>query len=132
MFISRKAEVAKITIDSFEPTFIFILGLELLSGIGVDSKSKLVEGFKKIINESPEFKVFFIIASGTMEDCGALRSAITHVILDASTIQHQSQLKISDHFPDTVDPPLGVYYLATSETNKCRKFKKMIFDKEII
>lgn len=131
-FKAKEATTTKLTIDSFDPVYMFLIEVDSLSGIGVDSKTKLVGALKKVIKESPEYKIFFIISTGTLEECTDLRTTFTHVLLDSSTTQHQSQMKLADHFPDTVDTALGVYYLATSESNRCRKFKKMIFEGEIL
>lgn len=124
-------DVKKLTVNTLKPQFIFIHGLELIAQLGVDSKTARVEAFKKIINESPEYKVFFIISTSTMEDCYSLRSAITHVLCDNLTSQMQGHLKIADHYPDMCSSSLGIYYLGTAEQNRCRKFKKMIFKGEL-
>lgn len=124
-------EMKKVTIESFVPSYIFILGLEQLSGIGIDGKSARIEAFKKIINESPEYKVFFILSSSTLEDCATLRTAVSHVLCDNLTTQMQGHLKIGDYYPDKTEPFLGIYYLATEEKNRCRKFKKMIYKGEV-
>ena len=131
LYKSLKHDMSKVTLNSFVPQYIFIVGLELLSGIGVDGKTQRVEAFKKIINESPEYRVYFIISTSSLEDCYSIRTAITHVLCDNLTSQMQGHLKIADYYPDSVEPFLGVYYLSTAETNRCRKFKKMIYKGEV-
>ena len=131
-FKSMKVEVRKLTQNDLKPQFIIISGLEQIGTLGVDSKNKRVEDFKKIINESPEFKVFFIVSTQTMEDCAILRTAFTHVLCDNLNSSMQGHLKIADYYPDQASPALGIYYLSTAEENRCRKFKKMIYEGEIL
>lgn len=131
LYKNMKHDMSKVVLDSFVPQYVFVVGLELLSGVGVDGKTQKVEAFKKIINESPEYKVYFIISTASLEDCYSIRTAITHVLCDNLTTQMQGHLKIADYYPDSVEPFLGVYYLSTAETNRCRKFKKMIYKGEV-
>lgn len=121
-----------ITYDRFPPTVFWILGLNRIVGLGRDSKTNYVEAFKSTLLDSSEVNIRFFIFNTTMEDTAQLRSGIRWFIMEDVISNELSRIKCED-FPTSRAPILGVLYdsLAPSET-KCYKFKKMLFDGEII
>jgi hypothetical protein len=130
-FIAYGFETKKISLSAFDTKFVVVVGLESIIGLGVDSRSSNVDVLKGFIRESSEYNVHFVVSAANIDDTYSLRTVFNHVIcsdLFSSTI---SQLKIADEYPDTCASILGIYYDATRESDKCRKFKKMKFNGEI-
>jgi hypothetical protein len=130
-FIAFGCETKKVTLDVFDTKFVILIGLELILGLGVDSKSMNVEAFKSWTRESPEYKVHFIVTSANLEDTYQIRTSFTHVVCSDLLSSMINQLKILDDYPSACSSVLGVYYNASWEVNKCRKFKKMKLNGEV-
>jgi hypothetical protein len=125
-------EVNKITREALKPQYVIIHGFEQISDLGIDAKMPVLNRFKKLLYTAPENRVFFIISTSTLEDASVLRTCLNHGLMDNLTMQMQGHLKIGDFYPENCAPYLGIYYNSTLESDRCRKFKKMLYKGEIL
>lgn len=125
----------------YTPVYVFCVGWESASGIGIEQNYRCVESFKPILNKAPSVGVHFIFAfkSKPLESCSFIPNACSHRIvglmpqdgtffIDSSTVE-----KLPDKDKDA--GLFAVYKYGATET-KFRiyqhKFKGTIKSREVV
>ena len=132
MFHDYNCSSCKLVYNNLPPTFVWILGMHKLLGLGRDRKNANVQKLKKALQDSYEAAVHYMLFTATMEDMDDLLSGIRWYILDDTPVKEITKIKAGDYYPAQKAEVLGVLYDQSAPTDKCMKFKKMILDDEIV
>ena len=133
LFASYKAygaENIRLTRDMLPHSFIWLVGLNRIQGLGTAPKMRDVDKLKQVLLDCSEYNIRFIMLSSTLEDITEIVPGTRYAILDGTPSQEQSKLKCTDSYPPTLRPILGIYY--DNILKECFKFKKMLFNGEIL
>ena len=113
--------------------YCWLLGVTKLNGLGRDSKTQNVNAMKKLFMDCSEVNVRFIWFASTMEDVTELAKGTRWFILDGAPSNDLNKIKAADEYPAQVSSVLAVLFDTQAKVGeKCLKFKKMIFDGEIV
>lgn len=124
------ADKCQINAADFKPMYCWILGLDQLIGIGRDSKSSKVTDLKKILMDSSEVAVRFLIFTSSLEDIGDLKVGIKWYV--GKMTQRQCNTIKCETYPTEVNGVLTVLYDSITEPRECYKFKKMYLNDELV
>lgn len=122
-----------VTYKDFPKMFVWVLGLNKIQGLGRDTKSKYVDELKQYLIDGSAVSVRFIFFTTTVEDMADIVKACRWFICESLTTLQIAKIKAGDFYPTQVGGGLGVLFdvNAEKESEKCRKFKKVILDGEI-
>lgn len=124
-FDEDKAEPHKMPL-----TYVWMLGMHKIIGIGRDGNSKQYEPLKAILQDGPKYNMRFIVTTNHFEEgCAILRKACRWFIFEG-TLENVYTRVATDTYPKNVPSVLSVIY--DIETNSCVKYKKMFYDDEPI
>lgn len=130
-FEDGDADARALTTKDFKPMYAWILGMDQLIGVCRDSKSSKVDKLKKLLMDSSEVAVRFLIFTGNTEAVRDLREGIKWFI-GKFTPRQCSAIDCGDYYPTEVDGVLTVLYESSNENKGCYKFKKMYLDDEMV
>lgn len=119
-----------ISADLFPATYIWIVGLQRIQGIGRDAKTSLVSRLKQIMFDSCLVNIRFILLATNIDDSDDLLKAVKYAIYDNANNSQINKLKATDYYPEIIPSQLGVLVNTTEKT--ALKFKKMFLEGEII
>lgn len=124
-FNEDKAEPSKMPL-----TYVWMLGMNKIIGIGRDSNARQYEALKSILQDGPKYNVRFIITTSHFDEgCLILKKSCRWFIFEG-TLDNVHTKVTSDTYPKIVPSVLSVLY--DIETNSCVKYKKMYYDDEPI
>jgi hypothetical protein len=121
-----------VTLKDLPPAYFWDIGIDRIIGLGRSSKSKYVQEYLKVLQDSSAVACRFIIVTASMEDINALLGGIRWVLMESLTTSEINKIKCSEYYPDTVLNKLAVLWDKSDSINPCKKFKKMLHDGEII
>lgn len=119
-----------ITPDVFPATYIWVVGLQRIQGIGRDSKSGPVSQLKQVMFDSCLVNVRFILLASNIDDTAELLKAVKYAIYDNADNSQINKIKAGDYYPEIIPKQLGVLINTTDKT--ALKFKKMFLQGEIL
>ena len=114
------------------PVYFWDIGLQNELDFGRSSKSRELEKFVRVLQESTEAACRFILVTKTMSEIESLRDGIRWVILDSVAPSELGKLKCQDDYPDTVSKNLAVLFDKSDKEDPAKKFKKLMLTGEII
>lgn len=129
MFTAYGAAARQITYQDLPETFMWVLGLNKVMGIGRDPNTKKIETFKQTLQECAQVNIRYLIFTTNLEESNAIRSGIKWYILDVPNRSDVNMLKCQDDFPESVSGVLAVLIDADDKTRPM-KFKKLFFNDE--
>ena len=129
-FEDGNANARPLSSKDFKPFYCWLLGLDQLIGIGRDSKHQKVTELKKILMDSSEVAVRFLIFTGNLEELGDLKIGIKWYI--GKLTQQQCNTIKCYSYPEEVNGVLSVLYNSVTDPKDCYKFKKMYLDDELV
>lgn len=113
--------------------YFWIVGADRVIGLGRSSKSRCVEDLLKCMQDSCEVNCRYIMLTSTYTDITLLLGGMKWFILDNLSASEITKIKCGDQYPSEVSGRLAVLRDFTDTSlNSCKKFKKMLFDGEII
>ena len=121
----------KVTKTNFPKVYDWVLGLDKIIGLGRSVKSKYLEEFKVMLQSATDVNVRFILFAMDLSESYDLRDAIHWVLIDESDDSLIRNIKC-ECFPMSKSAGLAVLYDRMEAGGACYKFKKMLFDKEIV
>lgn len=116
--------------DDFSMTFIWLLGLDKISGYGRDTMSSEDTKIKSILLLSTGVNVRFIMNIKNIDDFSAFVIGVRWVLLDQPSPNMARKVKAADFCPESCSKYLGI--LIDNVNKTASKFKKLCFDGEVI
>lgn len=129
-FHSMNADSKHIYKLDLVPTFIWILGINKMIGLGRDSKSSMMEDFKKILFDANETNTRFMVVSSSTEEMGALKSAFKYFLLGRVQENQVSRIGLADFYPNQIADKMCVLCCPTDDKYSTCKFKQMLLEGE--
>ena len=121
------------TYEDLPQVFVWILGLNKIQGLGRDTRSKNVEALKQLMLDASSVNIRYIVFTNTFDDMADLsKNGIRWFLCDTLNLQMINRIGASDYYPTQISGGLCVLYDKIVDGPKCRKFKKMFFDGEVI
>ena len=128
-----KCENARLTLDKFPVQYIWMINIDRTFGLGRDPDRRSIMALKRIMQDSSEMKIRFIVSLMELTELSDIINAFRYVIIDGLKSREKSLLKISDDdYPEYKSNNLGMLYIPQNQENKILKFKKMMLDGELI
>lgn len=121
----------KVEKQNFPKVYNWVLGLDKIIGLGRSVKSKQIEEFKTMLQTSVDVNVRFIIFAMDLSEAYDIRDAIHWVLIDESDNSLLQNVKC-ECFPMSKSNGLAVVFNKMDAGGSCYKFKKMLFNKEIV
>lgn len=122
----------RLVVNKIPPTYIWILGLDRMMGLGRDCVTKNVTLLKQYMQDAVEVNTRYVLVTSTLGDCNDLHSAIRWYILDGIASAEINKIKAGDYYPNQILPGLAVMIdMMKSQESRCFKFKKMLGDNEL-
>lgn len=123
----------QLVLEKLPVLYIWIVGADRVIGLGRSSKSRNIDDLLKCMQDSCEVNCRYILFTTTYTDITQLLGGMRWFILDNLATSEITKLKCGDQYPAEVSGGLAVLRDSSDVTlNSCKKFKKMIFDGEII
>lgn len=123
-------ETVRVDKRKFIPIYVWIIGYERILGYGRNPSSRCLNRLKTALQDCCEFGVRFIVVTKTFEEGSDICSSLRYYLLENPSPKELTRIKC-ESYPPQKPAVLGVLYDATDRDN-CYKFKKLIFDKEIV
>lgn len=123
-------ETVRVDKKKFIPVYTWIIGYERILGYGRNPNSRQLARLKSALQDCSEFGVRFIIVTKTFEEGSEICTALRYYLLENPSPKELTKIKC-ESYPQQKPAVLGVLYDSTDREN-CYKFKKLIFDKEIV
>lgn len=120
-----------LTLDRVPDLNVWLLGLDKVLGIGIDSKSRNLQSLKKLLYDGNSANVRFTIFASTLDEIGDLNDMIHWYIFDNPVSRDLNKAKVQDDYPEQVGKSLAVMCDKKQPALGCLKFKKLFFDGEI-
>lgn len=131
MYAAYGASQTKLELDSLPPVFIWVLGAERILGLGRDTKTKFVESFKKLLQDSNSANMRFVMAVSTFDEFSSLKEAFKYYVMDNILQRDITKVGLGDDYPESISKVLAVMYDKDNPNDGCLKFKKMFFSDEL-
>lgn len=118
-----------LTADMFPATYIWILGLQRIQGLGRDPKTTPLNDLKQILFDCCLVNVRFILTATNLDETAEVMKGVKYIIMDNATDALVTKIKATDYYPTIVPSQLGVLVNTTDKV--AQKFKKMFFEGEL-
>lgn len=120
------------TVELLPKAFVWVLGLNKILGLGRDPKTKFIDELKKTLFDCSTVGVRFLIFTNDVNgDTKPLLHGIRWFVLEGIDSKGVNNVGASDFYPPEVSSVQGVLFDKLDAEEKCRKFKKMVFEGEI-
>lgn len=120
----------KLTKYEMPPIFNWILGIDRVIGLGRDQKMNAMNMLKSALQDSTAVNVRFVIFATDIRELRALYKELRWVFFDNLNTSEQTGIGCDEDYPATINKRLAVLF--DRGELKCMKFKKMLFDDEIL
>lgn len=110
---------------------IWMLGIDRLLGLGIDSKSRWMENFKLLLIDCNSANVRFTMFANTFAEFTTIRDLIHWYIMDHPIMNDITKIDKEGTYPDNVGGSLAVLLDTKNKSVGCQKFKKLFYDGEI-
>lgn len=117
--------------EDFPLTYVWLIQLNNMRGIGLDPDRKFPEKFKNILYRSCQVNIRFILTATNIEEAGDYLKACKYGLIEGQETRFVNKFggSVPDCYPKLTTPTTGV--LMDKVEGRCQKFKKMFFDDEI-
>ena len=125
--VSRKIESS-----DMPPVYNWVLGYDKVKGLGRDPKIKFQNEFKGMLDDGYSVNIRFVITTSSLLEVTTIKSSIRWYLTEDLLSSDQSKINCDD-YPAQCAGHLGILFSPKEESKvKTYKFKKMVFDGEVI
>lgn len=118
-------------VEKIQKAWCWVFGIERFIGIGRDSKTRYVEEFKKLLQDSTQNNVRFILFTSSFEDLAQLQSGIGYFLADDISMKQASNIKMAEDYPENLASGLMVVCSTLEQGDgRVKKFKKLMLKGE--
>ena len=121
-----------VTPSKLPDSFFWVIGIERMIGIIMDSKMKFVDDFKKQLQVCSTYHIRFIIFTDSFDEIGPLAQYFCAFLLEDLAPKQVNQIKAMDYYPPSLASGLMLLYNPKIANDKCiQKFKKLMLPGEM-
>ena len=129
MFSQYGAADCQLTKELVPPTYIWLLGLSSVVGIGRDNKYKNTDDLKHLMMDGYEANMRYIVTLQTILECKDIAEGCRWFFLDGPADRELSAIKC-ESYPKNKSKVLSVVYDKIDTAFGSKKFKKMFLQGE--